>query len=79
MQLYFIRHGAAVAAEEWSGSDATRPLTKAGKAQLRQVADTLAAVHLAPDHLLTNPAAADDGNGGHYCRGFASGGETAHG
>ncbi len=55
MKLYLVRHAEAVEAGEWSGEDETRPLTKSGKAQAQQVADTLASLKVEPDHLLTSP------------------------
>lgn len=55
MQLYFVRHGAAGVREEWKGDDDKRPLTKAGKQQIQDVAETLVALNIIPDALLTSP------------------------
>lgn len=55
MKLYLVRHAEAADAETWSGPDESRPLTKVGRAQAQQVADTLAALKIAPEHILTSP------------------------
>ena len=55
MRLYFVRHAAAIMADEWPDGDESRPLTPEGKAQARLVGETLAGLRVAPDHLLTSP------------------------
>jgi phosphohistidine phosphatase len=35
MKIYFLRHGEAVPAEEWSGVESERPLTDKGKKDMR--------------------------------------------
>jgi phosphohistidine phosphatase len=43
MHLYIMRHGIAYEHHEWSGSDATRPLTDKGKDRTLEVAEKLVA------------------------------------
>lgn len=55
MQLYFLRHGSAVASDRWRGAEAERPLTDAGRTEMRQVARGLKWLGVAPDAILTSP------------------------
>ncbi len=55
MDCLLMRHGLAVEMTEWSGLDDTRPLTDEGKKKVGQVAKGLAAMGLAPTHILTSP------------------------
>lgn len=55
MQLYFLRHGRAVASDRWRGAEAERPLTDAGRAEMRQVARGLKWLGVAPDAILASP------------------------
>jgi phosphohistidine phosphatase len=57
MRLYFLRHGPAVAREDWDGAEATRPLTDAGIAVTEQAARGLAALNLGIERVLTSPYA----------------------
>ena len=41
MRLFFLRHAVAYSREEWSGSEADRPLTDQGRSEMRLVADGL--------------------------------------
>ena len=54
MYLYFLRHGEADW-PNWKKSDDERPLTKAGKKEMRAVAKFLARVKAMPDAILTSP------------------------
>jgi phosphohistidine phosphatase len=54
MYLYFLRHGEADW-PNWKKSDDERPLTKAGKKEMREVAKFLARVKAKPDLILTSP------------------------
>ena len=54
MRLYFLRHGQADRSQ-WSGNDFDRPLTKQGKQMMAQTADTIAALDLGLDLILTSP------------------------
>lgn len=55
MDCILMRHGIAAEPESWTGSDETRPLTVQGKKKVRQAAAGLAAMGLAPTHLLSSP------------------------
>ena len=54
MDCLLIRHGIAVAPEEWQGSEENRPLTEKGKKRVRQVAAGLATLTCKPTHLLSS-------------------------
>ena len=54
MKLYFLRHGEADW-PDWTGSDDERPLTDAGKKELRRVAKFLAQIGVAPPVILSSP------------------------
>jgi phosphohistidine phosphatase len=56
MELFFVRHGAAVGTSVWSGDDASRPLTKSGRK--RFLAATRAVARCAappPDRIVSSP------------------------
>ena len=57
MRLFFLRHAGAYSREEWSGSEADRPLTDRGRAEMRLIADGLAALDLKVDLAITSPFA----------------------
>ncbi len=57
MQLYFVRHGKAVATGEWSGAERDRPLTADGRDEMRAAARGLRKLSVAPDVILTSPFA----------------------
>jgi phosphohistidine phosphatase len=54
MDCLLIRHGIAVAPEEWQGSEENRPLTEKGKKRVRQAAAGLARLTSKPTHLLSS-------------------------
>ena len=54
MKLYFLRHGIAVEAEEWKGSEAERPLTDKGRKQLDREGKALVELDLEIDVILTS-------------------------
>jgi len=55
MRLYFLRHGRAVARDEWGGDDAQRPLTEDGVELVRAEADSLRRMALDPTVIITSP------------------------
>ena len=56
MDLYLMRHGAALTKEEARvPEDAQRPLSPEGWATVRRVADGLQSMGVRPSHLLTSP------------------------
>ena len=55
MEVYFLRHGDAGAAGDWKGSDAERPLSKDGAAQMEKEAAAIARLGLRLDTILTSP------------------------
>ncbi len=55
IQLFFLRHGRAVAREDWTGTESRRPLTKGGVALMRREAQALAALDLGLDLIVTSP------------------------
>lgn len=55
MKLYFLRHGIAVEASEWEGSDDDRPLTEEGLALMAREAEGIAALDLGARLVLTSP------------------------
>jgi len=55
MDIYFVRHGAAVEQQEWKGSDRERPLTDAGARQMTRAAEGLAALGVHPDRIISSP------------------------
>jgi phosphohistidine phosphatase len=54
MHLYFLRHGEADW-PDWTKPDDQRPLTKAGKKEMREVAKFLVRVKAKPSLILTSP------------------------
>ena len=57
MTILFIRHAAAVGADEWKGPDIDRPLTKEGIRIFRRIARRLADWYPRPDRLVCSRAA----------------------
>ncbi len=55
MEIYFLRHGDAGAAEGWKGSDAERPLSKEGIAGMEKEAAAIARLRPVLDVILTSP------------------------
>ncbi len=55
MDCLLLRHGIAVEAEAWDGSDENRPLTERGKKRVRQAAAGLAALGCKPTRLFSSP------------------------
>jgi phosphohistidine phosphatase len=55
MRCYFLRHGPAVDAGEWSGSDFDRPLTREGQERMTRAAKTIAALRPKIDVIVTSP------------------------
>ena len=56
MDCLFVRHGIAVAREEWEGKDVDRPLTEKGKQRVRQVAAGLRRLDVRPSVIYASPA-----------------------
>ncbi len=54
MKIYFFRHGKADW-PDWNKPDDERPLTKAGKKEVGEVAELLAGLEVRPDNVLTSP------------------------
>lgn len=54
MRLYFLRHGAADWLD-WKKPDDERPLTKAGRKEMHEVGEFLAALKVQTDLILTSP------------------------
>ena len=55
LDCLLIRHGIAVDAETWDGSEENRPLTEKGKKRVRQAAAGLAALGCKPTRLFSSP------------------------
>jgi phosphohistidine phosphatase len=55
MRCYFLRHGLAIDATEWSGEDFDRPLTRQGCDRMTRAAKTIAALRLNVDVIVTSP------------------------
>jgi len=55
MDCLLVRHGIAVDAEQWDGSEENRPLTEKGKKRVRQAAAGLAALGCKPTRLCSSP------------------------
>lgn len=55
MKCYFLRHGLAVDAGEWSGADFDRPLTPQGHERMTLAAKTIANLGVNVDVILTSP------------------------
>jgi len=56
MDCVFVRHGIAVAREEWEGKDVDRPLTEKGKRRVREVAAGLRRLNVRPTVIYSSPA-----------------------
>ena len=56
MDCVFVRHGIAVAREEWEGKDVDRPLTEKGKRRVREVAAGLRRLDVRPTVIYASPA-----------------------
>lgn len=56
MDCLFVRHGLAVAREEWEGKDVDRPLTEEGRRRVRQVAAGLRRLAVRPTVIYASPA-----------------------
>ncbi len=56
MDCVFVRHGIAVAREEWEGTDVDRPLTEKGKRRVRQIAAGLRRLDVHPTVIYASPA-----------------------
>lgn len=55
MKVYFLRHGIAVEAGDWKGSDYDRPLTDEGRKKMANEAKALKQLDLGLDAILTSP------------------------
>ncbi len=55
MDCLLIRHGIAVDAEKWDGSEENRPLTEKGRKRVRQSAAGLVVVGCKPTRLFSSP------------------------
>ncbi len=56
MECLLVRHGIAVAREEWEGKDVDRPLTEKGKRRVREVAAGLRRLNVRPTMIYASPA-----------------------
>jgi phosphohistidine phosphatase len=56
MDCVLVRHGLAVAREEWEGKDVDRPLTEKGKRRVREVAAGLRRLDVRPTVIYASPA-----------------------
>ena len=56
MDCMLLRHGIAVAREEWEGKDVDRPLTEKGKRRVREVAAGLRRLDVRPTVIYASPA-----------------------
>ena len=54
MDCILLRHGIAVERDEWTGSDADRPLTERGAKRVAQVAAGLNRLDVRPTHVLSS-------------------------
>jgi phosphohistidine phosphatase len=55
MILYFLRHGLAMDRAEWHDDDSLRPLTARGMKNMLREADTMRALDLSLDAIITSP------------------------
>jgi len=55
MHLYILRHGIAADRDEWTGDDRKRPLTDAGRQEMREIAQGIRSLDLKLDTLVTSP------------------------
>jgi phosphohistidine phosphatase len=56
-RIYFLRHGLAGQRSKWHGTDADRPLSERGRAQVRRVSRALRQAGVQPDRIVTSPFA----------------------
>ena len=57
MDLYLVRHAAAVSRADWDGAEPDRPLKDSGREDMARVASSVARLGLRIDHILTSPYA----------------------
>ena len=57
MDLYMLRHGAAVQREDWTDDEAIRPLIASGVEEIERVAQLFAKLGVAFDVILSSPLA----------------------
>ena len=57
MRLYLLRHGLAAAREAWEAPDEERPLTEAGRAEMRDAARGIERLQLGIEAIYTSPLA----------------------
>jgi phosphohistidine phosphatase len=57
VEIYFLRHGEAVAMDAWAGAEDDRPLAAEGVARMEREAASLSALGIAPDAIITSPLA----------------------
>jgi phosphohistidine phosphatase len=55
MHLYILRHGIAADRDEWTSDDRKRPLTDAGRQEMRDIAEGIRSLDLKLDTLVTSP------------------------
>lgn len=55
MELYFLRHGTAVDADDWDEGDATRPLTSDGRKDMEREAKAIGKLGLKIECIITSP------------------------
>lgn len=55
MDCILLRHGIAVASDDWDGQDRDRPLTEEGMEKTRRALMGLARLDIVPTHLLSSP------------------------
>jgi phosphohistidine phosphatase len=55
VELYFLRHGAAVSRADWEGADSERPLTEQGREEVARVSGFLARLAPALEAIVTSP------------------------
>lgn len=55
MDCILLRHGIAVACEDWNGPESERPLTKEGIQKTRKAIAGLKQLGITPTHLLSSP------------------------
>jgi len=55
MDCILLRHGIAVASEDWNGPESERPLTKEGIQKTRKAVAGLKNLGIQPTHLLSSP------------------------
>lgn len=55
MEIYLLRHGLAGDPGTWAGDDSQRPLTNEGRKRMLRTGDTLAALKIKPQLILSSP------------------------